>query len=187
MMKLNALWLLFLCLILIACGSGTSPVRESDALPTSSAVTGYPANEAISTSSDFGYPTNYSEVLATIYPSEIIVPTPEKDTGVVTGRLVTEANPSEAYLAPQLILSKLLHSNEPNIPPLVKINTEQDPVAVQDRTGKFYFFAIPPGEYAFVISSPLASSVLTNPATGDTYTVSVSPGETHDMGDIKIH
>lgn len=186
-MKLNLVWLLLLSLILTACSPGTMPTEKSVTTQAPSAIAdGYPTFEQSLTGSDIGYPSSQSNVLETIYPDVIVVPTPNEGTAVVIGRLVTEANPAEAYLAPELTLSKLLQSNESDIPPLVRINAGSDPVAIQDLLGNFYFSAVPPGDYALVIASPMANIVLTNPDTGEVYTTSVAPGETYDLGEIVV-
>jgi hypothetical protein len=116
------------------------------------------------------------------YPESIAVPQPAQGAGVVTGKLV---NDGEVYLAPILILGGLVYASDPQYPPLVEYSVETSPKAIQDQTGKFVFQDVPPGEYAMVIWTPEAQTLVTD-SSGEYVAVTVEADKVTDLGELLV-
>ena len=133
-----------------------------------------------------GYPGPAGAADVENLPESITIPTPEAGLGVVVGTLLSSGDAGEPYFA-ELLLVKTVESSQEGYPPSITISREEDPVAVQDKSGKFLFDKILPGSYALVIwDPPLGNPIIKEPDSDEFIVFEVAAGEVTDLGEIVI-
>jgi hypothetical protein len=209
-MRKNKLLIIFvlISIFLTSCGSETptppiveevdQPVQNTPTLveepptidePTQS-FEGYPA-EGYATSTPFdytqdeGYPVPESTPFFVELPDELSVPNPDSNTGIIVGQLLTPGPGGEPYIA-SLYLARTIDTDKAGYPPIIAFSDTEDPLANQDKTGRFFFESIEPGTYALAIWTPIASTIIQDPETGLYMLVEVRAGEVIDLGIIGI-
>jgi hypothetical protein len=123
------------------------------------------------------------------YPKTLIIPTPEQDTGIVFGKLVT-SDSQEPYLAPMLYLGSYIHPEEEieGMPRAFSLTTEVDPKAIQAQDGTFVFTNVPPGDYGLFIWTPMSLVLVKDSKNikNENVVVIVQGGKLTDLGTIEI-
>ena len=188
--------------LIASCGSETPPasIVEGVNQPVESTPTlvdesiqsteGYPAVE-IATSTPFddsqneGYPAPEPIPLANDLPDQLTIPTPNTDKGNVTGQLLTPDPGGEPYDT-SLYLASTIDSDNAGYPPIVVLSDSEEPLASQDKTGKFLFENIEPGIYGLRIWTSIKNTIIQDPDTGGYLLVEVRAGEIVDLGVIGI-
>ena len=188
MARVYRLFLFTLIAGLLASACGPATLTPTAALEVPAPVAeGYPS---LPTSTPFDYTNDgYPEPESTPYflelPETIAIPTPGEATGVLIGQLLTPGPGGEPYYG-TLYLARTIHTDQEGMPPIVAFSEGVDPVAEQDRTGRFVINDIEPGIYALVIWMPIASTVISDLETGDYRMFEVKAGEVTDVGVIGI-
>lgn len=209
MNKTSILLLIILAAVLLAsCGSETPPPAGTEEVDQSVANTptladeptpvdeptqlfegypaeGYPTSTPFDYSQDEGYPEPESTPFFVELPDELVIPTPESGKGVVVGQLLNPGPGGEPYFA-SLYLARTIDSDRQGYPPIIAFSDTEDPLASQDKTGKFLFENVEPGLYALAIWTPIASTIIQDPETNDYMLVEVRAGEFLDLGVIGI-
>lgn len=194
-MKLFKVLLLttLLAAVLAGCSIDSTPTASVESpVPTSPAeafatISGYPASnyENLPTvPNSESYPAPDVEASKDLFPESIEVPTPSEGMAVVTGHVLEKSN-EKPYLAPSLILGELVYSNDKTVAPLIGYSVETDPVATQDRTGKFVFKDVKPGEYAIVVWTPNSQTLITD-RQNVLIVVNTEAGQTLDLGKVYV-
>ncbi|MBC8217942.1 MAG: hypothetical protein H8E73_05700 [Planctomycetes bacterium] len=111
------------------------------------------------------------------------VPTPDHQTSVITGRLVTSDR--KPYLG-GLYLAEVIRANETDAPPLIAFSQESAPHADQNQDGYFVFSQVIPGEYALTLSNPAGQIILKDTGTNTPLIFTAKAGEKLDFGEIII-
>lgn len=123
------------------------------------------------------------------YPKTLTIPTPEKDTGIVFGKLVNSES-QEPYLAPMLYLGRYIHPEEEveGMPRAISLTTEVDPKAIQAQDGTFVFTNVPPGDYGLFIWTPMSLVLVKDSENvkNENVVVIVRGGKLTDLGTIEI-
>jgi hypothetical protein len=135
-----------------------------------------------------GYPVNNKVLLETptIIPT-IIVPTAELTTGVVTGKIVTKNGGEKPYIAPGLYLGKAIYANQLETNPIISLDEQNDPKAIQDSNGDFVFQKVPAGKYGVIIWSPISTTIIEEPKNkGAFLIVIVQPGNSINLGTLVL-
>lgn len=153
-------------------------------------VEGYPAEDfATATPFDYtqeeGYPAAIDTPSFSDLPDELVIPTPQAASGVITGQLLTPGPDGEPYLT-TLFLADTIPPDQEGYPPMIGFSEEDSPLAEQDKLGNFLFADVPPGTYALAIWSPISSTIIQEPDSPDYLLVVVEAGETTDLGIIGI-
>ncbi len=166
--------------------AGASEVPEAS--PTLFSVYPYPA-PVTPTLFDYtkeeGYPIPESTPFFENLPDLLVIPTPGAETGVVVGQLLTPGPGGEPYYS-TLYLARTIFADEEDMPPIIAFSEAEDPVSTQDKTGRFLFTDVPPGEYALALWSPVSSTILQEPDTEEYLVFEVKAGEVTDLGIIAI-
>lgn len=184
--------ILLATLLLAGCGQlepapvETAPSQAEAESPP--ALEAYPAATTptlFDYSQDEGYPAPETRAAPEELPESLEVPEPADGRGVVTGQLLTPGPGGTPYIG-ALYLANTIPSDQQGFPPIIAFSDQTDPLAVQDRTGRFLFSDVPPGTYALVIWNPVASTVIEEPGTNDYMLFEVTAGEVIDLGVIGI-
>jgi hypothetical protein len=188
MSRPNRLLLLTLIagLLVSACSSATPAPTIPAEIPPPDAE-GYPFGPT-STPFDYtkdGYPEPESTPFFLELAEELEIPAPGEDTGILTGQLLTPGPGGEPYYG-TVYLARTITTDQEGMPPIVAFSEGVDPVAEQDRSGRFILKDIQPGIYALVIWTPVASTVIADQGTGEYRTFEVKAGEVTDVGIIGI-
>jgi hypothetical protein len=134
---------------------------------------------------DPGYPSPLVTPFFADLPESLEIPEPSSDTGIIIGQLLTPGPGGQPYYA-TLYLAQTIEASEEGYPPIISFSEAENPVAQQDKSGKFLFVDISPGEYALAIWSPISSTIVQDPDTGDYLVFEVKAGEITDLGVISI-
>jgi hypothetical protein len=115
------------------------------------------------------------------------IPKPSPGTGVVIGRLL--AIDIDGKLRPYLSVLYLGHilreSGDKNAYFLIYFSEETDIKGTQDpKTGYFYFYDVPPGEYGIILWTPVGSMPLYNPETREYIIFTLKSQEIINLGTI---
>lgn len=178
-------------LFLVGCSNPTSTPTETEVVPETPQIpVGYPYPYPVVEvteiyTPDPGYPPPLVTPFFANLPESLEIPEPSPDLGVIVGQLLTPGPGGEPYYA-TLYLAQTIEASEAGYPPIISFSENQDPVAQQDKSGRFLFVNIPPGEYALAIWSPISSTVIQDPETGDYLVFEVKAGEITDLGVISI-
>lgn len=130
------------------------------------------------------YPEPLSGPTATFTPAlPVVIPTPEVDLGVVTGKLLSSDPGNPPYLA-TLYLGNTIKPDKEGFPPMVTLSEDTDPKAIQDESGTFVFSAIKPGFYAILVWDPTVSKVIMDEKDENYFVFEVKAGEVTDLGVI---
>lgn len=147
----------------------------------------YPVNTPFVNYLETAYPQQLEQQTTASYMDAITVPTPNNATGIVIGQLVIEGENDKPYLAPTLFLGSALNPSNPEYPPLISLNIEGDPKAIQDKTGRFVFTEVQQGKYGLIIWSPYTQTVITDPKNQENpLVINVVQGEIVDLGKISV-
>lgn len=130
------------------------------------------------------YPiTSPTESLLTNLPKSLTIPQPQKDTGIVTGFLVTVDK--EPYIG-AAYLAKAIPADQAGYPPLVGFSEKTDPKAIQSADGQFLFVDILSGEYAIILWNPVSSVIIKKPDSEDFLLFIVEAGKVTDLGKVRV-
>lgn len=196
MKRIQKIYLSILLIFLISSCSSPTPAETvavsvseiPDESPTPFSVYPYPA-PATSTPFDYtkeeGYPVPGTTPFFENLPESLVIPTPEAETGVVVGQLLTPGPGGEPYYG-TLYLARTISSDTEGMPPIIAFSESEDPVSIQDKTGRFLFTAVLPGEYALALWSPVSSTILQKPDSEEYLVFAVRAGEVTDLGIIAI-
>ena len=126
--------------------------------------------------------------LSTIQMMTILnIPKPSPGTGVVIGQLLAIDIDGKArpYLSVLYLGHILRESNDKNTAFLIYFSEETDIKGIQDpKTGYFYFYDVPPGEYGIILWTPVGSMPLYNPETQEYIIFTLKPQEIINLGTI---
>jgi hypothetical protein len=111
----------------------------------------------------------------------LVIPKPDANTGVVVGQLVMPD--STIVLAGLPVYLGQILPVEPGPTYMITVQEKSSPHTLSAGDGQFALSA-PPGEYIFMIWTPVHSLVITNPATKSEWKVTVRAGETTNAGKI---
>lgn len=151
-------WLFTVTSILVACQQPVAPVAQ---LPTPATVQPHT-------------------------PTALLVPTPTRGMGVVTGIALSECTGIETATEIDLYLAEVTEVIEGGMS-LASLDPGSSPEAVINETGTFIFANIPPGTYALAASiSPANSALISDPETGRDLTIVVRAGDVLDLGTVYI-
>lgn len=117
--------------------------------------------------------------------SKLVIPTAGIDTGVVFGKIISEATgmPPQA----NLFLSKNITAGQTEVPALLSFSYQTNPRAQVDEYGYFYFSDIPVGVYAITLwTPPNDAHFVTDKTEQDYLWVNVTAGETIDLGELQV-
>lgn len=112
------------------------------------------------------------------------IPTPEVGKSVLSGQMLTPGIGGKPYIG-DLYLANLVHPNEIDQPPLIKFSETQNPRAIVNSEGLFYFQDVEPGEYALIVYS-LAGTYIIPDSDGQTMFIIVEGDVVVDLGIIEI-
>ena len=130
--------------------------------------------------------TEYPPGTLAASPSEaiptIVIPKPDENNGVVVGQLVMRGSGTLLVGLPVYLGQLLPMDPEPAY--LVTVQENSSPHTTSDGDGRFALSAAP-GDYVFMIWTPIHSRVVINPATNKVWEVSVKAGETTNVGKIE--
>jgi hypothetical protein len=182
--KWHLIIFLLLLVVLVSCNNQDNLLIQVDGYPIEGILSNEPSSlYEISES----YPIEDSWLeQEDFYVSEIVIPSPLKDLGVVHGSLVTlDAN--LPYLAPSLYLGQVHRPDDSeNALIISSISIEEDPIAVQAVNGDFIFINIPPGEYGLFIWTPMSVFLVEDAKTGEPVFITVETDEIVDIGTIFV-
>jgi len=154
--------------------------------PTQS-LEGYPAvgdptSTPFDVSTSEGYPAPDESLLSDDLPAKLIIPTPNAETGIITGQLLTPGPSGDPYITP-LYLARTIESDRAGYPPIITFSNNEELQASQDQTGKFLILSIEPGIYGLTIST---STIIEDTDTGEYLLFEVRAGEVIDLGVIEV-
>jgi hypothetical protein len=181
---------LFISLFFVACVENENNILQTESIIS----TVYPEPESTINSelanNQNSYPQNEdSSSNFDYYPEIVNIPTPNKDTGIVTGRILYSST-QEPYLASALFLGKYIHPKEEieGIPQMISINTEVSPKAIQAQDGTFVFTNVNPGDYGLFFWTPMGFIPVKESADSidENIYIVITPGELIDLGTIRI-
>lgn len=150
---------------------------------------GYPitSSDAQYQSSNSNYPAPDTTPYVLTYPDHLDTPQPSKNTGVVLGRLITDNGITSPYLAPAIYLGRAIPADKPEFPPLISLDIEIDPLAVQDKNGNFIFTSVQPGQYGLLLWSPYSQTLIVDPDNeGFPLLIEVQQGSIVELGTIIV-
>lgn len=129
-------------------------------------------------------PTQISNTLEHTPALNPVLPTPGKDTGVVTGYLISKdtADPLSnmgVYLGEYIYLT-------PGPDYLVTLRQEGSPHSATDGSGRFVITEVPPGDYPIIAWTPFSSYVVPDEKGESELVVSVQAGQIIDVGELII-
>ncbi len=155
--KLVPLLILILCIFLAACNNGDAASIEDVA------------------------PIEDVESIDEVEEQQLVIPAPGEDTGVVYGKIVSEATGR----APEanVYLSRNLTAGEPDLPAMISFSYQTNPRAQVDDDGNFYFSDVPVGVYAITIWTHPSDTLFIETEDGQDYLwVEVEAGAILDLG-----
>lgn len=172
---------------LAGCGGAPSPTAQAIPASPTPSLEAYPPPFTPTPASfvEEGYPVPSEAPPILQLPDSLELPTPSPEAGVVTGQLLTPGPGGEPYIG-ALFLAHTIETEQAGYPPIVAFSDSTDPRALQDKTGRFLFAEVPPGTYALVIWSPVASTVVVDPETDDYLLFEVEAGKVKDLGVVPI-
>jgi hypothetical protein len=163
-----------------------TPVDEPTQLFEGYPAEGYATSTPFDyTQSDEGYPVPETTPFFADLPDKLNIPTPESGNGIIVGQLLTPGPGGEPFYNP-LYLATTIPASIEGYPPVIALSESDAPSSTQDKEGRFLFVNIPPGTYALALWSPVASTIIQDPETGDYMLVEVREGEVLDLGVIGI-
>lgn len=116
--------------------------------------------------------------------TEVIVPTPRQEYGIVRGRIMVESNVN--MVIGELFLAESVQTSDPNIR-VPALDIDHAPKAYfQRQTGDFIFTDVPPGTYGLVVWEPFNSFLVDDPETGGTLFISVKANDILDLGELSL-
>lgn len=112
------------------------------------------------------------------------VATPEVETGVIVGRLISATNgvslaSQSVYLGERLPL----HPGEGY---LITLEVEGSPNGITDEDGYFFLAQVEPGEYPLIIWTPFKSHVISDVSGENELIIQVVAGETTELGELVV-
>jgi len=150
----------------------------------------YPAPETpnieIEISNSYPAPENEADQATNgVIPNEInSIPTPDQETGIVIGKLLTMADQQPFLTA--LFLANTIWSKDAKIPPIISFSEGINQQAMQDKTGQFFFTNVSPGKYALIIKNPTGGNAIKDPKSNEVIVFEVWAGEITDLESIFI-
>jgi hypothetical protein len=190
----HSLYIGLFALIMASCQSSAPSPTSTDTQTVTQTpspdypMEGYPAGPTptlFDYTSDTGYPIPESTPFYAEYPDSLEIPTPEADTGIITGQLLTPGPGGQPFYNP-LYLANTIPASIEGYPPVIALSEADAPSSIQDKEGRFLFVNIPPGTYALALWSPVASTIIQDPDIQDYLLIEVRAGEITDLGVIGI-
>ena len=117
----------------------------------------------------------------------ITIPTPDENTGVVTGFIKDTQNNHDLQII--LFLSKNITYDNPELPPTISFSYQSNPRGILDtKTGKFYFSKVEPADnYVITVWYPPGNvKFIKEPNSSKPLQISVSAGNIIDLGIISL-
>ena len=146
-----------------------------------------PPRELPTINYDSSYPAQKNTPYKPFYPDQITIPKSSTNEGIVIGRFVGRQDHTTPYMAPTIFLGKAIESNLADYPPIISLDVDNDPKAIQDNKGNFVFEKIEPGTYGLVIWSPFSQTLIQDPKMeGFPFILYVKSGEVLDLGTIEV-
>jgi len=115
----------------------------------------------------------------------VVVPTADKDTGVVTGQISFTGTDKPASLQTVYLGYKMLLTPGPDY--TIGMTQQGSPHSVTDRQGSFAIGDVPPGNYLILIWSPMGASPVIDSNTGKEMEIVVKAGEVLDIGQVQAN
>lgn len=188
-MKNYMLWLLIcLTLVLVFSTSGciVKPNNNVVLHTQDTKVAQNNENTATNDMDSIMYPIN--EQNSKSLPGLLEIPSPNSDTGMITGKLLSADNPNEPYINVWIFLGSQISNNETikNAPILVSISPDSDIHAKQALDGSFLFTDVIPGIYSLVLWTPMSTVLLSDATTDEFISVEVKAGQLLDLETIFV-
>lgn len=166
----RALLLAVLVLGLSSCGQGT-PTEEESPTP-------------------FTSPPQKTEIPSPMMTPEpdsgLQAPTPSPGLGVVTGRVVAVSPAGRAFLAGDIYLAPMIHTEGETSMPFIRLKPDEDPKAtLRNEENEFAVVDVPPGEYGVIIHTPVSDYVVPG-GEGEALIIEVKEDEILDLGVIEL-
>lgn len=114
------------------------------------------------------------------------VPTPSPGLGVVTGRIVATSPAARAFLAGDIYLAPIIHTEGETSMPFIRLKPEEDPKAtLRNEENAFAVVDVPPGEYGVIVHTPVNDYIVPE-AEGSALIIEVEADETLNLGVIEL-
>jgi hypothetical protein len=114
------------------------------------------------------------------------VPTPSPGLGVVTGNIVAVSPAARAFLAGDIYLAPIIHTEGETPMPFIRLKPDKDPKAtLRNEENEFAVVDVPPGEYGLIIHTPVNDYVVPE-GEGKALIIEVKADETLDLGVIEL-
>ncbi|MHB8132810.1 MAG: hypothetical protein ACYDH1_01190 [Anaerolineaceae bacterium] len=172
------LLLLLMILLLTSCSKTTNqtPTSTTDTL-------GYPAiftkeNQLTNP----GYPVGTDDITPT--RTQVVIPTPNSTTGVVSGKLLTLADNTPITFTSVYLGEKLFLSNGTDY--LITLQEKSSPHGETDQNGVFVISDVPAGEYIILLFTPRKSTPVIDEETGKEVTVLVETNVLLELPTYKV-
>ncbi len=115
----------------------------------------------------------------------LVVPTSQPGLGTITGILLQRTTQATIPIG-EIYLGEVIETTEPGMP-VVGLDKATAPQAVINRdTGQFVFYDVPPGRYALDVWIPLSNYILVDDPKGGTQFVTITAGESVELGTVWI-
>jgi hypothetical protein len=112
-----------------------------------------------------------------------IVPTPGTDTGVVIGTIMDES--TKKPMGGQTIYLGTIVYMTPAPAHSYVLQENSSPHTFADKDGRFALGNVQPGNYIVMVWTPIGTSVIIDPKTGNELSLVVEAGKTVDLGSIE--
>ncbi len=117
-------------------------------------------------------------------PPPFVLPTPEQDTGVVTGQLLASES-GEPIEAQTVYLGSIIEL-DPGPGYILSLNEQKSPHVDTTTDGFFAFGQVPPGTYVLIVWTPFDARSVIDPVLGTEMEIIVTAGQTTDLGVVKV-
>ena len=182
MTKRVALILAGVALLLVSACYAAQPTASPQAPDNSTSV--------VEPTKDSGYPgpglplydpypgVDNGETAPKLFATSGPAPAPSADAGVVIGKLLGNGQPATNTM---LFLAEV-QKDDAGTERVAAYDRATSPSAYVDAEGNFYFANIAPGRYGIVLDIVSASYLLNEPSSGAELLLTVTAGETIDLG-----
>lgn len=154
--------LLIFSLLLVSCSGDGQPFEANPSIPG----------------------TSPTETRVTTPYASPVVPTPDLDTAVITGRIL-HAKSGKPLPGQRIYLGEILPM-EPEPAYLVTLQVESSPHTTTDLDGWFVFEGILPGTYPVIVWTPFKSEVVLDEEGEKELRLEVREGELIELGEILV-
>lgn len=115
-------------------------------------------------------------------PTPISTPVPTR--GAITGQLIGRESGRPAGGA--IVYLGNISYLQPDSIPVITMRQRASPHTMADESGYFALLDLEPGTYALILWTPMNSSVIDDPETGETLLVTVEAGVITELGKITV-